>query len=271
MTASDVRVMRRLLVLTLSAIVTTTSPPFVHPAHAEPSSTEAALASALFTDGRTLMDKGKFAEACPKLAESHRLDPGGGVVLALALCREAEGKTASAWVAFEDALAFAKRDKRDDRKATIEQHLDALRPMLSRFSVSMSDGARAQGAVVTLDGRALAEASLGVAFVVDPGEHLLLARAPGKAPFRESIVIARAEEKSVTVPPLDVARDGDAPSGGTRYSTGRTIGCDRECGTSWRAAASASSTACGMDAIHSFSFSCGQYYSTFIHLNTSLC
>jgi hypothetical protein len=218
------RAMRRVVVLTVAAILTTTVSP-VRVARAEPSSTDVALADALFADGRALMDRGKFAEACPKLAESHRLDPGGGVVLALALCREAEGKTASAWVAFEEALIFAKRDKRDDRKATIEQHLAQLRDVLSRFSVSLGDAARSQGAVVTLDGRALSDASLGVAFMVDPGEHQILATAPGKAAFRVSITIGRGEQKNVVVPALLPSSAGDRPVvGDTSYGTQRAIG-----------------------------------------------
>ncbi|MEO7095027.1 MAG: hypothetical protein ABI175_17340 [Polyangiales bacterium] len=217
--------MRRLPVLALSAVVLATSPAFSRVARAEPSSTDAALAGALFTDGRTLMDTGKFAEACPKLAESHRLDPGGGVVLALALCREAEGKTASAWLAFEEAQVFARRDKRDDRRTTIEEHLDKLRPVLSRVSISLSEGARSQGVVVALDGRAISDASLGVAFIVDPGEHHVLATAPARAAFRETVTLGSSEEKRVVVPPLGLPRDdGDASGNPTRYSTARTVG-----------------------------------------------
>ena len=37
-------------------------------------------ADALFKEGRALLDAKKFDEACPKLAESQRLDPGAGTL-----------------------------------------------------------------------------------------------------------------------------------------------------------------------------------------------
>ena len=69
-------------------------------ARAEPTAQDRALAETLFRDGRALVQAGKVAEGCTKLADSQQLDPQMGTLLNVALCQEQQGKTASAWAAF---------------------------------------------------------------------------------------------------------------------------------------------------------------------------
>src|SRR5271154_3787145 len=87
----------------------------------EPSPANTVLAETLFREGKELMAAKQFDAACPKLAESNRLDPGIGTLLALALCHEGEGRIASAWIEFTDVLA-ATADTRPDRALVAREH-----------------------------------------------------------------------------------------------------------------------------------------------------
>src|ERR1041384_3389916 len=99
------------------------APTFVH---AEPSDADRTLAAALFREGKALMDKSDFTPACAKLEESERLDPGGGTLLNLALCHEKQGRAATAWGEFIEALGIARRDHRQARAELAEEHIAKL-------------------------------------------------------------------------------------------------------------------------------------------------
>jgi hypothetical protein len=170
-----------------------------------PDAHDAEAAEVLFRDGKRLFDGQQFAEACPKLAESQRLDPAGGTLLLLALCYENEGKTATAWSTFNEAAGVARRDKRDDREARSQEHLVALEQVLSKLTVRVAPALAAIEALeVRRNGKVIPRSIWGSALPVDPGLQRIEAAAPGKKPWvREITIGARADRQVLEVVGLE--------------------------------------------------------------------
>jgi hypothetical protein len=160
-------------------------------------------AQALFDEARELMKDGKYAEACPKLDESQTLDPGGGTLLNLGICRLHEGRTATAHAVLSDALSQARAAGRADRVATAERHLAELAPTLSRIVVRVSGEAPPPDLAIAIDGKLLAPNELGVALEYDPGPHAVRASRPGHVPREFELVLGpKADVQTIDVPPL---------------------------------------------------------------------
>lgn len=178
-------------------------------ARAEPSPADRQAATVLFKDGKALFDKGQTAEACRKLEASQRLDPAAGTLLNLAVCHEKEGRTASAWYEFTDALAAARKDNRPERIKLAEEHIAKLEPLLVRLTIEVPKESDLPDLTVLRDDAILARAGWGSATPVDPGDHKIEAKAPGKLGWSQTVKVdASQPNKSIKVPVL--APDPDA-------------------------------------------------------------
>jgi len=164
---------------------------------------DAAGAQALFEQGRALMAAGKYDEACPKLEDSQRLDPGGGTLLALALCHEGQGRTATAWADFNVALSAARKDGRPDREKAAREHIRALEPALSRLTITVTQPA--PDLRVTRDGMIVGAGEWGTPMPLDPGAHKVEAAAPGKTPWVTSVSVQPQSSTAIKVPALEDA------------------------------------------------------------------
>jgi hypothetical protein len=153
-------------------------------ANADPAD-EKAAAQVLFEEGRAFVERGDFDGACPKFAESQRIDPGLGTMLWLADCYENSGKTASAWGAFMAAAGTAAL-RHDDREKVARERAANLEPKLVRLRIGVPADPPA-GLLIRRDGVALGNAEWGVAVPVDPGTHFVTATAPGRSPWSTSI------------------------------------------------------------------------------------
>lgn len=160
-----------------------------------------AIAEALFRSGRELMAAEKYAEACPKFAESERVDPKPGTLMNLALCHEKTGKTASAWAEYLEAAETARRVGENTRERVARDRAAALEPTLAHVVIDADPTSAVQ---VALDDRALGPGAFGTAIPIDPGDHVLHASAAGKKTFLQSFsVTVGAEPIHLRVPALD--------------------------------------------------------------------
>ncbi|WP_441287097.1 hypothetical protein ACSRUE_33175 [Sorangium sp. KYC3313] len=167
-----------------------------------------AQAEALLDEGKSLMKKGKVAEACPKLEESYRLSPRSATLLALAMCHEKQGKIATAWSEYIDLGAAARKEGNKRLEADAKARGARLELSLPRLTLSVPRAAAIEGLEVMLDGAPLDGALWGQARPIDPGQHKVSASAPGRKPWEKSVSIKRGERKTVAVPAL--AKDASA-------------------------------------------------------------
>jgi hypothetical protein len=170
-------------------------------AHAQ--RTDIAGADLLFDQGRQLMTQGRVEEACAKFAESEKLAPAAGTALNLGLCYQKQGKSASAWGAYREAMALASSAGQADREKFARQKAASLEPNLIRVKIVVPPDSEVNGLEVKRDGIVVAHPQFGTAMPIDPGLHTIDATAPGKLPFRDTFNVAKpGQTTTYTLVPL---------------------------------------------------------------------
>lgn len=168
-----------------------------------------ATADALFREARALMKKGDFASACPKLADSHRLDPAAGTAINLGDCLEKVGKLADALQAQRDALDLLSAG--DKRMGPVKEQIAALEKRVPRLTIKLAPGAPAD-TKVKRDDVELGEGSLGTALPVNPGEHWVTVVARGRADSRRKVTLKEGQAEEVEVAPSSESTSESAQS-----------------------------------------------------------
>jgi len=174
-----------------------------HPARAD--ERDPAAAQALFDQGVELVSAGKFAEACPKLAESQRLDPGIGTQFHLANCYEQVGRVASAWALFLEVASVARASNQSDRENVASARARKLESRLPRLTLSVTDARRLPGLEIRRDGSAVGSAQWGTPMPIDPGSHELTVSAPGRKTATQTVTLREGEKQTFEVPELAAA------------------------------------------------------------------
>ncbi|WP_394833054.1 hypothetical protein LVJ94_41785 [Pendulispora rubella] len=158
-----------------------------------------AAGRALFDEGMQLLERGKYAEACPKFEASLARLPGNGTRGKLAECYEKIGRTASAWALYREVAVLAARAGDATRQQVAVDRAKALEPKLARITVT---AATTPGLIVKRNGEPLVQGELGSAIAVDPGEVTIEATAPERKPWSHRVKIEQGASLRVEIPAL---------------------------------------------------------------------
>ena len=193
-------------------------------ARADQEADNKAAAQVLFEQGRAAVQQNRFADACPKFAESQRLDPGIGTLLWLADCYENVGQTATAWATFKEAAAAAAL-RHDSREQVARGRVDKLEPTLSRLRIVVRPEAAIPNLEVLRDGVLVGAAQWGIALPIDPGTHTIAARASGRQDWSQSVQLSTQPDTiDVSVPelePLSATTSASAEGAGPSEAAGQ--------------------------------------------------
>jgi hypothetical protein len=180
-------------------------------------------ADALFNEGRELLEKGRFAEACPKLAKSEELAPAVGTLLNLGYCWEQLAKLRSAMDSYAEAETLALTAGDTKRAAFAKERFRAVEPRAMKLIVRVAPP-EVPGLEIKRNGVVLTKSELEHPIAVDPEDFTVTATAPGHEPWKGGIIV-RGEGATVTmiVPPLADPKGGGGGGamGGTNLSVRR--------------------------------------------------
>jgi hypothetical protein len=200
---------------------------------------DATTAEAKFRAGKELLAQKDYAQACPMLADSYRLDPATGALLALALCHEKQGKFATAYREYTEVVDRSKRESRLDRESGARDKARALESQMSLLTIAITPEARGiHGLEIKRNGAIVEATTWDKAIPVDGGSQLIEASAPGMQPWRAKVSVAAKQDlQSVAIPVLQevpsplkpavvaapvAAADDEAPTVPTREAAAPT-------------------------------------------------
>jgi hypothetical protein len=177
------------------------APPLGH-VSPPPKPSDAAAAQGMFDAAKSLMTQGKFAEACPKLEESMRLDPGLGTQYHLGDCYERTGRVASAWATFLQVASQAKATNQLDRETVARNRASKLETQVPRLVIMVPHAHEMSSLEVRRDGTLVGNVQWDTPIPLDPGIHRIVANWAGKKWETTAALNTNGETVTITVPML---------------------------------------------------------------------
>lgn len=212
---------------------------------------EIAAAEALFDRGLADMQAHRYEAGCKAIAESQRIDPRPGTLFTLATCEAEWGHVATAVTRYGDYLAVYDRlpdDKKTgqgERPKVAREQREKLAPEIPRLTLSLAKGAPA-GTAVKRNGEPVADAVLGVALPLDPGEYTLSVQAPNGPLSEQRITLKLGEKREIVLEVTTALAPAGGPTAAPSGSSAVGPGSPPEGGTSGRRAATYAIGAAGL-------------------------
>lgn len=152
------------------------------------------MAEQLYQDGRKAVEAKDWATACAKFRESYGREAAPGTLLNLANCEEMRGELAQAMNHFQAAAGSLRAG--DSRIAYANQRAVALARRVPKLTLVLQNSS-AEGTTVERDGAKVEGGTFGIPVPVDPGEHVILVRAPGRLEVRSSVRLEEGESRTI--------------------------------------------------------------------------
>ncbi len=156
-------------------------------------------AEALFQDALAKMKQGRFAEACPLLEQSQRMEAKSGTLISLGFCRERIGKTASAHTAYREATELARAEGRHDYVVKAGRLAASVEARVCTYRIV---AAPVPGLEVRVNGQLVSPERFGREVAIDPGCITVVASAPSYESSTQYVDVLEPGVTEVVVPYL---------------------------------------------------------------------
>jgi len=177
---------------------------------------ELARARERFKEAAALQEAGDFARALEAYKDVALVKSSAQVRFNIATCEAKTGDYVRAMGSYRLALTEATRSNAKNIGSAVQRALEDLEPRIPMLLVKRGQGAAV--AEVTLDGRPLANPSIGVEFQVNPGPHVLKATSMDMEPSTYEVNLADRDHKTIEIvlkPQVKAAPVAVAPVGPT--------------------------------------------------------
>jgi len=179
-------------------------------AQSQPATETSITAEALFEAGRADMQRADYAAACPKFAESQRLDPAAGTLINLADCEERLGLLAHAWQLWREAVERLPAD--DARRPAVADRATSVDRRVPRLTLKLARGVPSSASVVR-DDVPIGSGLFDVPLPLDPGQHIIVLMVIGYLPARYVVTLRESARETVVLDlgPIDPNMRPPAP------------------------------------------------------------